>query len=144
MLAKHSGSGHLHCPLPADIEKQINDAAAEKLLEYRADYNIRPSNSISFMPAVATTSGRRSTSPECTYVFMTENFWRRYSREKLRRSGGVSGVCSSGIFLCATHAIIYEQFCATSMVQRSVHDLKLCGTLAYAPLFLPPLAPITF
>ena len=89
------------------------------------------------------TSGRRSTSPECTYVFMTENFWRRYSREKLRRSVAVSGVCS-GIFLCASHAIIYEQFCATSMVKRSVHDLKLCSTLAYAPLFLPPRAAITF
>ena len=74
------------------------------------------------------TSGRRSTSPECTYVFMTENFWRRYSREKLRRSVAVSGVCS-GIFLCASHAIIYEQFCATSMVKRSVHDLKLCSCL---------------
>jgi hypothetical protein len=53
VLAKHSGSGHLHVPF-LDIEKQINDAAAEKIRDYRADYNNRPSNSIFFMPAVAT------------------------------------------------------------------------------------------
>ena len=34
-----------------------HDDAAEKIREYRADYNNRPSNPISFMPAVASTSG---------------------------------------------------------------------------------------
>ncbi len=45
--------------LPADLDKPLKDAAAEKIHEYRADYSTRPSNSISFMPAaVATTFGR--------------------------------------------------------------------------------------
>ena len=47
----------LHYLLPADIDKPLHDAAAEKIREYRADYKNRPFNSISFMPAVATTSG---------------------------------------------------------------------------------------
>jgi hypothetical protein len=38
-------NGHLHYPLPADIDKLLNDAAAGKIREYRADYNNRPSNS---------------------------------------------------------------------------------------------------
>jgi len=44
--------------IPADIDKSLHDAAAGKIREYRAGYNNCPSNSISFMPAVATTSGR--------------------------------------------------------------------------------------
>ena len=36
----------------------LNEAAADKIRDYRADYNNRPSNAISFMPAVASTSGR--------------------------------------------------------------------------------------
>ena len=51
-------NGKLHHPLPVDIDKPLHDTAAEKIRKYRADYNNRPSNSISLMPAVATTSGR--------------------------------------------------------------------------------------
>jgi hypothetical protein len=47
-------NGTLHYPAPADIDKLLNEAAAvKKIRDYRADYNIRPSNSISFIPAVA-------------------------------------------------------------------------------------------
>jgi hypothetical protein len=35
-----------------------NAAAADKIRNYRSDYNNRNSNSISFMQAVASTSGR--------------------------------------------------------------------------------------
>ena len=43
---------------PSDIDQPLNDAAAEKNREHRADDNNRPSHSISFMPAFLTTSGR--------------------------------------------------------------------------------------
>jgi len=49
----------------------------------------------------------RSSSPECTYVFRTGIFWRRYSREKLRQSDPAQRSVSSGIFLSATHSISY-------------------------------------
>jgi hypothetical protein len=35
-----------------------NNDAADKIRHYRADYNNRPSIAISFMPAIASTSGR--------------------------------------------------------------------------------------
>ena len=42
-----------------DADKPLNEADADKKIrDNRADYNNRPSNSISFMPAVASTSGR--------------------------------------------------------------------------------------
>ncbi len=41
----------------------LNDAAAEKLREYRADYSNRPSDSMSVMPAVATTSAALLSTP---------------------------------------------------------------------------------
>jgi hypothetical protein len=47
-----------HFLLSADIDTPLNQAAADKVRDYRADYNNCPSNSISFVPAVASTSGR--------------------------------------------------------------------------------------
>jgi hypothetical protein len=49
-------NGQLH--YPTDLDRPLNEAAADKILQYRADCNNRPSNAISFMPAVASTSGR--------------------------------------------------------------------------------------
>ena len=43
---------------PADIDRTLNEAAADKVLQYRADYNNHPSHAIAFMPAIASTSGR--------------------------------------------------------------------------------------
>ena len=41
-----------------DLDGSLNEAAADEIRQYRADYNNRPSNAISFMPAIASTSGR--------------------------------------------------------------------------------------
>ncbi len=49
-------NGHLH--YPNNLDGPLNEAAADKIRQYRADYNNRPSNAISFMPAIASTSGR--------------------------------------------------------------------------------------
>jgi hypothetical protein len=49
-------NGHLRCP--NDIDRSRNEAAADKIRKYRADYNNNPPNAISFMPAIASTSGR--------------------------------------------------------------------------------------
>jgi hypothetical protein len=47
---------HLH--YPNDIDKSLNEAAADKIWKYRADYNNNPPRTVSFMPAIASTSGR--------------------------------------------------------------------------------------
>ena len=49
-------NGHLH--YPNDIDRSLNEAAADKIRKYRADYNNNPPNAISFMPAIASTSAR--------------------------------------------------------------------------------------
>ncbi len=53
-------NGHLH--YPNDIDRSLNEAAADKIRKYRADYNNNPPNSISravsFMPTIASVSGR--------------------------------------------------------------------------------------
>jgi hypothetical protein len=51
-------NGTLHYPNPNDIDRSLNEAAADKIRKYRADYNNNPPNAISFMPAIASTSGR--------------------------------------------------------------------------------------
>ncbi len=43
---------------PNDKDRSLNEAAVDKILKYRADYNNNPPHSVSFMPAIASTSGR--------------------------------------------------------------------------------------
>jgi len=49
-------NGHLH--YPDDIDRTLNETADDKILQFRANYNNRPSHAISFMPAIASTTGR--------------------------------------------------------------------------------------
>jgi hypothetical protein len=49
-------NGHLH--YPNDMDKLLNEAAADKIRKYRADYNNNPPSTVSFMPAISSTSGR--------------------------------------------------------------------------------------
>jgi hypothetical protein len=49
-------NGHLH--YPNDVDRSLNEAAPDKIRKYRADQNNNPPNSISFMPAIASKSGR--------------------------------------------------------------------------------------
>jgi hypothetical protein len=49
-------NGHLH--YPNDVDRSLNEVATDKIRKYRADYNNNPPKSISFIPAIASTSGR--------------------------------------------------------------------------------------
>ena len=44
-------NGHLH--YPTDIDSTLNETATDKVLQYRPDYNNRPSHDIVFMSAIA-------------------------------------------------------------------------------------------
>ena len=48
--------GQLH--YPTDLDQSRNETVTDKNLQYRDDYNNRPSNSISIMTAITSTSGR--------------------------------------------------------------------------------------
>jgi hypothetical protein len=47
-----------HLKYPNNLDQSLNDGAADKIRKYRADYNNRPSSAVSFMPDIASTSGR--------------------------------------------------------------------------------------
>ena len=47
-----------HLKYPNNLDQSLNDAAADKIRKYRADYNNRPPTRVSFMPVIASTSGR--------------------------------------------------------------------------------------
>ena len=47
-----------HLKYPNNLDQSLNDAAADKIRKYRADYNNMPPSAVSFMPAIASTSGR--------------------------------------------------------------------------------------
>ena len=47
-----------HLKYPNNLDQSLNDAASDKIRKYRADYNNRPPSAVSFMPAMASSSGR--------------------------------------------------------------------------------------
>jgi hypothetical protein len=47
-----------HLKYPNNLDQSLNDVAADKIRKYRADYNNRPPSAVSFMPSIASTSGR--------------------------------------------------------------------------------------
>jgi hypothetical protein len=49
-------NGHLQ--YPNNLDQSLNDAVADKIRKYRADYNNRPPSAVSFMPAIAGSSVR--------------------------------------------------------------------------------------
>ena len=49
-------NGNLH--YPNNIDTSLNETAVDKIRKYRADYNNNPSNTVSFMTAIVSTSGR--------------------------------------------------------------------------------------
>jgi hypothetical protein len=49
-------NGHLH--YPNDIDRSLNETAADKVRKYRADYNNNPPSSVDLIPTIVGTSGR--------------------------------------------------------------------------------------
>jgi hypothetical protein len=49
---------HGHLRYPNNLDQSLNDTVADKIRKYRPDYNNNPPNTISFMPAITSTSGR--------------------------------------------------------------------------------------
>jgi hypothetical protein len=49
-------NGHLR--YPHNLDQSFNDATADKLRKYRADYNFNPPRSVGFMSGITSTSGR--------------------------------------------------------------------------------------
>jgi hypothetical protein len=47
-----------HSKYPNNLDQSLNDVAADKIRKYRADYNNSPPIAVSFIPAIASTSGR--------------------------------------------------------------------------------------
>jgi hypothetical protein len=49
-------NGHLR--YPNNLDQSLNDAAADKIRRYRADYNNNPPRGVDFIPAIPSTSGK--------------------------------------------------------------------------------------
>ncbi len=47
-----------HLKYPNNLDQSLNDAVVDKIRKYRVDYKNRPPSVVSFMPAIASTSGR--------------------------------------------------------------------------------------
>jgi hypothetical protein len=45
-----------HLKYPNNLDQSLNDAAADKIRKYRADYNNNPPNTVSLMTAITSTS----------------------------------------------------------------------------------------
>ncbi len=55
-IADPTLNGHLK--YPNNLDQSLNVTVADKIRKYRGDYNNSPPSAVSFMPAIASTSGR--------------------------------------------------------------------------------------
>jgi hypothetical protein len=78
-----------HLKYPNNLDQSLNDAATEKIRKYRADYNSRPPSTVSFMPTIASTSGRlhRLLSCEATTTIEMEKLQKKCFLKKKKKSG---------------------------------------------------------
>ncbi len=76
-----------HLKWPNNFDQSLNDATADKVRKYRADYNNRPPSAVSFMTAIVSTSGRLH-SEFVRLLFLQ-------SHRETDRFFGVSGVLSA-------------------------------------------------
>jgi hypothetical protein len=116
-------NGHLH--YPNDVDRPLNEAAADKIRAYRADYNNRPSNAISFVPAIAGTSGR-----------VHSEFVRLLFLQAHRETDRF--LAASGVQLCATYQwtlpLLSRVVLLTAQSQSGQHPRQGCSftyTLKY-------------
>jgi hypothetical protein len=64
-------NGKLH--YPNDIDRSLNESVGDKIRKYHDDYNKNPPNSIVFMPAITSTSGRLHSEFACLLTSSSAN-----------------------------------------------------------------------
>ena len=74
---------------PNNLDQSLNDVPADKIRKYRADYNNSPSSVVSFMPPIASTSGRLHSE------FVRLLFWILQAHRETDRFFAASGVQSA-------------------------------------------------
>jgi hypothetical protein len=68
-ISDPSINGHLH--YPNDTDRSLNETVTDKIRKYHTDYNNNPPNTISFMAAIASTSGRLHS--ECVHLYFLQD-----------------------------------------------------------------------
>jgi hypothetical protein len=95
-----------HLKYPNNLDQSLNDAAAEKIRKYRADYNNRPPSEVSFIPDIPSTSGRLH-SEFVRLLFLQSH---RESDHFFVTSGVQSAESTSGGFFHFLRAAFRQQF----------------------------------
>jgi len=108
-----------HLKYPNNLDQSLNDAAADKIRKYRADYNNRPPSAVSFMPAIASTSGRLH-SEFVRLLFLQAH----RETDRFFAASGVQPAQSDRDQFTFRHAAFLQQF-------KSKVDLVLVKTAAF-------------
>jgi hypothetical protein len=101
--ADPSINGHLH--YPNDIDRSLNESVTDKIRKCRADYNNNPPVSISFMPAIPSTSGRLHSEFVCLLFLQAYRETDRF----FATSGVQLAQVTSGHFHLH-HSVFFSQF----------------------------------
>ena len=89
---------------PNDLDGSLNETVAAKIRQYRADYNNRPSNSISFMPVIASTSG--SLHSELVHLLFLQA---HRETDRFFAASGVQSAQSTSVFFHLRRAAFLQQ-----------------------------------
>jgi hypothetical protein len=107
-----------HLKYPNNLDQSLNDVADEKIRKYRVDYNNRTPSVVSFIPAVASTSGRLH-SEFVRLLFLQAH----RETDRFFAASGVQSAQSTSGFFHFHHAAFLQQF-------KSKVDLTLAKAAA--------------
>jgi hypothetical protein len=129
---KLTGSESLlgHLKYRHNLDQSLNDAAAEKIRKYRADYNNRSPSVVSFIPAMTSTSGRLHSE------FVRLLFLQTHRETDLffAASGVQSAQSTSGFFHFRRAAFSHQLKSKVGLTLATAATLRIVPNLDGAPI----------
>ena len=118
-----------HLKYPNNLDQSLNDAAAEKIRKYRADYNNRPPSAVSFMPAIASTTGRLHSE------FVRLSFLQAHREtDRFFAASGVQSAQSTSVFHFRRAAFLQQLKSKVVLTLAKTTDLRITLNLDGSPI----------
>ncbi len=135
---KKSGKPSVFLKYPNNLDQSLHDAAAEKIRKYRADNNNRPPSAVSFMPAIASTSGRLH-SEFVRLLFLQTHL----ETDRFFETSGVQSTQSTSVFHFRRVAFLQQLKSKVGLALAKAAVLRIVLNLDGAPVASKSHSPFT-
>ena len=118
-----------HLKYPNNLDQSLNDAAADKIRKYRAEYNNRPPSAVSFMSDIVSTSGRLH-SEFVRLLFLQDH----RETDRFFAASGVQSAQSTSVFHFRRAAFLQQLKSKVDLVLVKATSLRINLNLDGSPI----------